>query len=88
MFTFAGCHEIDLPSAGRKSPSVLPPHAEKEDFGYISEVETDPSAVWAAVFPNFVPYDIALVLKPPSPHYFNPIRQKRVRNPEVKMRTY
>jgi hypothetical protein len=68
-----------------ESPGVFAPHAEQYQLGHIAEVKADATTVGSAIFSDFVPNQIALVLKTPSLHNCNSIRKQSIRNPKVQV---
>jgi len=77
--------EIDLPSSGRKRPCVPSAHAEQQDLGHVTEVESNASAVGAAVLSDLVPDDVGFVVESPCFHHFEPFGQHGIGAPKVKM---
>src|ERR1700678_1376879 len=68
VFTLATAQIIYLCTAGLESPRILTPHSEQNQLRHVAEIETHAPAIGATIFADFVPDQIALVLKAPSLH--------------------
>ena len=78
-------NEIDLRTGWSQRPKIVAPDPEKENFGHITEIETDSSSIRAAILPHLFPNDISLILKSPRFHNSQTIRQESIGNPKVQM---
>ncbi len=81
MLPLLRCQEVDLAAPRRKRSGVLSPDTKQDQFGDITEVETNAATIRAAVLANLVPHQIALVLESPGFHYAQAFRQQGIRNP-------
>lgn len=88
MLALARSEEIHLCSAGLKGTGILPAYAKKDKLSHVAEIEPDPTSIGTTVLTNLVPDDIAFVLKAPGLHDAQPLGQKRVRNPQIEMRSF
>lgn len=87
MFALLLGDEIHLPPPRRQRARVLAANAEQDDFRDIAKIEADAPTVGAAVLACLVPDQVRLVRETPRLHHFEPVRQKRVGNPQVEMRS-
>lgn len=85
MFPLSRREIVDLCSACLQCASVFSSYAKEDQFGDVSEIKTDTSAVRTAVFSNFVPDNIAFISKPPCLHNRQPVRQQGVGNPQIQV---
>lgn len=83
MLSFAGGHEIHLTASWSECPCILSSYSEQEQFSDVAEVEADASPIRTTIFSDFVPHNVALVLKAPALHDLKSVWQKRVWNPEI-----
>ena len=65
MLSFHRSYQINLAAGRIKGPIVVSFDSEKENFGDISEIETNATAVGKTIFTDFFPDDIGLVFKAP-----------------------
>lgn len=47
MLAFLRCQKIHLTPAWCKSSSIFPPNAEEHQLGDITEIEANPTPIWA-----------------------------------------
>jgi len=84
MLFFAGDYYIHLASAWLQRPHAAFNSKEKK-LCHVTEVETYPAPVRAAIFSHLQPHDIRFVCKPPRLHNRQGLREKSVWAPEVEV---
>ena len=73
VLSFAGGQKIHLASP-RSTGSELSADAKQDQFGDISEVESNSPPVWTTVLADFVPDNISFVVESPRLHDNEPLR--------------
>ncbi len=85
VLTLSCRKKVYLPASWIQCSRVLSSDTKKEQFCNVPEVEADSAPIGSAVFPDFMPNDIALVLKPPRLHDVQALRQEGIRHPKVQV---
>lgn len=85
MLPLAAGDEIDLASARVERAGIFASNAKQDYFGYVPEIEADAATVRAAVFADFVPDEVRLVLESPAFEDFEPRWQQRIGHPKIAM---
>ena len=85
VFALHRLNDIDLTSSGRKCPCILSAYPEENNFRGVAEIEANATSIGAAVFSDFMPDDVAFVLKSPRCHHAQPFGKERIRNPKVQV---
>lgn len=88
MLSFAAGKKVNLPSSRCKGSGILATHPKEDELGYVPEIETDATAVRAAVLSDLVPDEVAFVFESPGFHNRDTIGQQRVRNPKIQVGSF
>src|SRR6185312_2785350 len=85
MFSLPRGKIVHLSSSRLKRTCVLTANAEQKNLSDVTEVEPNTPTVRSSIFPDFVPDEIAFVLKAPGLHDFEAFWKERVWYPKVEM---
>ena len=85
MFALSARDVVNLRAPRVECACIFAAHSEEDKFRNVSKVKSYATTIRSAVFPDFVPNDVAFVVETPRFHYFKAFRKQCIGHPHIQV---